>query len=356
MNTVPETVHGGLDFAELRSLDLDASSVLDFSASINPLGAPPGVWDSMRAVSLAAYPDRDCYALRERLADTLQVSSTSILIGNGSTELIHLLARAYLQPQDCAVIFAPTFGEYETGCRIAGARTVHIRSSESLGFQWDFEAALQTIRESKPGVTFLCNPNNPTGVYLDQDVVEQIAAEVAHHGVLVLDEAYVPFVREAWDSRTLLERPNVVILHSMTKDYALTALRVGYMLASPDVVARVRSLQVSWSVNTLAQAAAVDALAHPEHVESGRRIVERSKAYLVEELEKMGLAVSPGAANFMLVDVGDAARIRKNLLLRGICVRDCASFGLPKHIRIGMKKLDECERLVGSLRQALADD
>jgi len=275
-------------------------------------------------------------------------------VGNGSTELIHLLARACLQPGDSAVIFGPTFGEYEAGCRIADARIVHISSSESLGFQWDLNAALQTIRETRPGITFLCNPNNPTGVYLDKESVLRIADEVAHHGVLVLDEAYVPFVREAWDSRPLLEHSNVVILHSMTKDYALTALRVGYMLASPTIVARVRSLQISWSVNAFAQAAAVAALEHPDHVERGRKVVERSKAYLVAELENMGLAFSVGAATFVKDKVGDAASIRKNLLLRGICVRDCASFGLPEHIRVGIKTLDECERLVESLREVLA--
>ena len=301
MNTAPETVHGGLDFAELRSLDIDASNVLDFSASINPLGAPPGAWDAMRAVNLATYPDRDCAALRDKLADILQVSSASVLVGNGSAELIHLMTRAYLQPGDSAVIFSPTFGEYEAGCRIAGATSIHISALESFGFEWDLTAVLQTVRKIKPGITFLCNPNNPTGVYLDKDAVVRIANEVARHGVLVIDEAYVPFVRDTWDSRTLLERANIVILRSMTKDYALTALRVGYMLASPEIIARVRSFQISWSVNALAQAAAVDSLEHADHVESGRMVVEQSKAYLVKELENMGLAFSPGAANFVIV-------------------------------------------------------
>ena len=347
-------VHGGTNVAELRALGLSPGDALDFSASINPLGAPDGVLRAMRSVDLAAYPDTDCIALSEALAERLGVSTAHILVGNGSTELIHLTARAYLDAGDDAVIFAPTFGEFGAACEMQGARVVSIMAHERDGFEWDIGEAAETIERVSPSLVFLCNPNNPTGRYLSADDVRRIAEAAPADGLLLLDEAYLPFVDERWDSITLPDLGNVALLRSMTKDYALTALRLGYMLAPPDVVERIGAWQHSWSVNGLAQAAGIAALAETGHVESGRKVVEGAKRYLTEELGALGLGCMPSAANFLLVKVGDARTLRQALLERhGVIVRDCASFGLPEHIRIGIRTIDECGRLVAALRDIL---
>ena len=357
-------VHGGTNIAELRSLGLRPEDVLDFSASINPLGAPRAVSPAMNGVNLAAYPDTECTALREALADRLDVSPKQILAGNGSTELIHLTARAYLsQPvrpepvegsQPTALIFTPTFGEFEAACAMQNARIVGIAANEADRFSWEIEKAIRTIAEQSPILVFLCNPNNPTGRYMSEEDVREIAGALPQDSILLLDEAYLPFVDSRWNSLPLLELGNVALLRSMTKDHALTALRLGYMLAPPDVVERVRTQQHSWSVNALAQAAGIAALADTAHVENGRHEVRDAKRYLIDELAALGLHFIPSAANFLLVDVGSAKVVRHTLLKRQhINVRDCASFGLSNYIRIGIRTKEDCKRLVAALRDVL---
>ena len=346
--------HGGTNVAELRSLGLRPEDVLDFSASINPLGAPPAVTLAMNGVDLAAYPDTECTALRESLAERLGVSTAHILVGNGSTELIHLTARAYMGNDSRTVIFAPTFGEFQAACSIQGANVLEITARESNEFAWNIENAARIIAQHQPSLVFLCNPNNPTGHYLSEEEVREIASALPQDSLLLLDEAYLPFVDTRWNSLPLLDLGNVALLRSMTKDFALTALRLGYMLAPPDVVQRVRAQQHSWSVNGLAQAAGIAALSDTAHVEDGRRAVQDAKRYLTGELDTLGLRYTPPTANFVLVKSGNAKTLRRSLLERhGIIVRDCASFGLPEYIRIGVRTKEDCKRLVAALRDIL---
>ena len=348
-------VHGGLDPAELRDLGLCQESVIDFSASINPLGTPSAVREAIAGVDPAAYPDRECTALRGALSAHLGVGAESVLVGNGSTELVHLLARAHLGLGSPALVFGPTFGEYEAAALAAGATVSHALAEEGKGFRWQPSEGATLIRQEHPALVFLCNPNNPTGVYLDESSVRRIAGALDSAGLLVVDEAYVSFVDEAWDSTALLQLGNVALLRSMTKDYGLAGLRLGYLLAPPGVVDRVGSLQPSWSVNALAQAAGVAALGCQEHLAEAREVVWKGRAYLEGELSNMGLAPVPSSANFLLVKVGGATELRRRLLARGLCFRDCSSFGLPDYIRIAVLGPEECRRLVRELKGALAD-
>ena len=349
------TVHGGIDPVELRSLGLRREQVLDFSASINPLGPSSAVRKSAAGADLASYPDRESTVLREALAARFALSPDGLLVGNGSTELIHLLARACLAPGDRCLIFTPTFGEYEAAAAAAVAEVHCIRAEESNGFLWPVADAIRAVADLRPAIVFLCNPNNPTGVHLDPEAVDEIRHAVAERGLLVLDDAYAPFADCRWDTLPLLQRGNVAILRSMTKDHALAGARLGYLIAQPDVVAAVSRLQHAWSVNAVAQAAGLAALEDDAHIEAARQVIHEAKASLLVELRAMGLSPTPSAANFVMVRVGDAANLRLRLLRRGIAVRDCASFGLPDHIRIAVRRPDECARLVRALREVVAD-
>ena len=353
--THPGPIHGGLNVRELELLGLCPEEVLDFSASINPLGAAPGVMEALRNLPVCAYPDRSCLELRRALAAHLDIQPGSILVGNGSTELIHLIARAFLTPSATAVVFSPTFGEYAAACRLSGVSPVSIRSQCEAQFQWDLTRALNLISRLKPSLVFVCNPNNPTGTYLSEEAVRRIAESLGSPGLLILDEAYRSFVDAGWKSQGLLRMGNVALLRSMTKDYALAGIRLGYMLASKEVLAQVGRFQYSWSVNAAAQAAGLVALDHPHHVERGRRMVGAGKKFLTDALGRMGLECPPSAANFMLIRVGKAARLRRELLTRfRVCVRDCASFGLPEHIRVCVRNLEDCRRLVLALKATTA--
>lgn len=347
-------VHGGLDHAELESLGLVPGDILDFSANINPLGTAPGVLQAVHGVDPAAYPDPACLELRKALGARLGLAPEHILAGNGSTELIHLLGRACLKPGANAVIFTPAFGEYEAACRIQGVEPDCISASRDEEFRWDLSGALEFLAARQPDLVFLGNPNNPTGRYLAEDAVAQLARALGNTGLLVLDEAYISFVEAHWDSRPLLELGNVALLRSMTKDHALAGLRLGYLLAAPEILARISALRYCWSTNALAQAAGVAALEHHDHIVKGRETIREGKEYLYDELHRIGLEYVPSAANYLLVKVGDAAGLRLRLLkAHGICVRDCTSFGLPEYIRIGVRRIGDCRNLISAVKDVL---
>ena len=350
------TVHGGLDDAELRAQTLTRADVVDFSSNVNPLGASRLARDAAAAVDLSRYPDRECLLLREALAARVGVSVEQLMIGNGSTELIHLLARARMRPRSRCVIFAPTFGEYAAAAGLAGADVEFVRASESDGFNWSIPAAVRAIGSSRPAAVFLCNPNNPTGVYLDEDDVRDLSAAVGPDGLLVLDTSYAPFADDEWDATPLLRCGNVALLRSMTKDHGLAGVRLGYLAASAPVVEATRRLQPAWSVNAVAQAVGNAALDDEAHVDAARRVIRESKAYLYAQLKTMGVPALPSATNFLLARVGDAARVRRALLRRRLVVRDCTSFGLPGFIRIAVRRPDECALLTRALRDVLTHE
>jgi histidinol-phosphate aminotransferase len=352
-------VHGSIRPAELRALGLDPSQVLDFSASISPLGTPAGLWDALWQVDLTTYPDPENLALREALSAQLNVAPQRILVGNGSTEIIHLLARAHLTPPsgaaaETAVLLTPTYGEYLGACRLAGANifNCNARFTPELPqvFSWDIDEIRRHIIAQRAGLTFVCNPNNPTGVYLPEGNIRVLADAAGEaDGLLVLDEAYVNFVTDSWDSLPLVDAGPVVALRSMTKDYALTGLRLGYAVADEAVIARLASFQPDWSVNSLAQAAGLCALADDGYLERARDAVDRSKQLLIDRLTASGYTVLPSAANFLLVEVGNGTMMREQLLRHGLVVRDCGSFGLPQCIRIGIRAESDCDRLAEAM-------
>ena len=335
-------VHGGIKAAELRALGLRPEDCLDFSASVSPLGPPAGVAEAIAGVDLTAYPDPHCLALTEAVAahhadDGANIAN--VIVGNGSTEIIHLLTRAYIgsPPAGCsnaALLLTPTYGEYDGAVRISGGR-ISVLEAARVGnaFTWDTDAVASRISVERPALTFVCNPNNPTGALMTVGEVRVIADAVADvGGLLVVDEAYINLSerRAEADAVSLAARHDAVVaLRSMTKDYALTALRLGYAVAGEPVIARLAVLQPDWSVNGLAQAAGVVALADAGYLERARQAVAVSRDYVAGRLAALGIRCYPTAANFVLAQVGDAGKLRDRLARRGLFVRDCTSFGLP---------------------------
>ena len=358
-------VHGSIGPSELRALGLNPEDVLDFSASISPIGPPEGVWDAMRSVDLSRYPDPECLELRETICRHLstperEIPIERVLVGNGSTEIFHLLARVFLSQQPdkgTALLMTPTYGEYDGACRLADARILNFGANLEGDFSWDIDSAAELIAENEPNIVLICNPNNPTGVYLSRQEIESLAdATRDAGGLLVVDEAYLAFVEEPWDSLPLLDRPEVTLVRSMTKDYAQTALRLGYALASENVVAKLREFQPDWSVNTLAQKAGASALNDADYLPRARATVFSAKKFLSDELKNLEFEVPSSQANFILVKVGDAPKWRSSLLAKGFVVRDCTSFGLPEYIRIGILPIGDCQRLAQAMGEVVASE
>jgi histidinol-phosphate aminotransferase len=261
------------------------------------------------------------------------VLSEHVALGNGSAELLWLIALAVLQRLDRVVVVGPTFGEYARAARTVGAEVTEVKAPADV---------------PPARLVFVCNPNNPTGTLVGRREIELLLDEQPDR-VVVLDEAYAAFVAERWPAEHLLHvHPNLIVLRSLTKDHALPGLRLGYLLASPAVAGAVEAVRPPWSVNAGALRAGLATLA-PEaqaHVARARALVATSRRILTEGLTALGYVVQASAANFILVHVGDATAFRRALLPHGIIVRDCTSFGLPAYVRIACRMPEQCARLL----------
>jgi histidinol-phosphate aminotransferase len=332
---LPAVPHGSVAANELAGLGLRPGEVIDFSVNTNPLGPAPSVLAAIASADWRRYPGDDERPLRRALAERAGVTAEQVVLGNGSAELLWLVALAALRPGERAAIVGPTFGEYARAARVVGAEVYQV------------EAPAQA---PEARVLFLCNPNNPTGAYR---LADEIAGSLddAPDRLVVLDEAYAGFVEERWPSEPLLTRGNLVILRSMTKDHALPGLRLGYALAAAAVAQALEAVRPPWSVNAGALRAGLAALepAALAHVTRGRDAVCAARRLLIEGLLALGYRVWPSRANFVLVEVGDGARLRQALLPHGLVVRDCASFGLPTCVRIACRDEEACRRLLDVL-------
>ncbi len=357
-------VHGGIKESDLRALGLRLDDCLDFSASVSPLGPPDGVASAIAAVDLTAYPDPHCLALTEAIAAHHSddgVSINNVIVGNGSTEIIHLLTRVCIGRSptgrdDTALLLTPTYGEYDGAVRISGGKVATIPATRTrCGFRWGPVEVAERIDAERPALTFVCNPNNPTGALMsraDLQILADAAAGVG--GLLVVDEAYINLSDQRAEADVVplaASHGSVVALRSMTKDYALTSLRLGYAVASANVIARLAAFQPDWSVNGLAQAAGIVAISDTKYLALARQAVAASRRCVVDGLASLGIASYPAAANFVLADVGDAAELTGQLMRRGLFVRDCSSFGLSDCIRIGLRPVDDCQRLIDAITE-----
>jgi histidinol-phosphate aminotransferase len=344
--------HGGPNYAELEQLGISPDEVLDFSVSSNPFGPPPRVKEALATMDITRYPDSEATQLRRSLSLKLSISPQNILVGSGSTELVRIATLAYLEQEDAALIIEPTFGEYEAACRIARAQVLKQWLSQDEGFKLKLEESIGLIQRYEPKIIFICNPNNPTGQYLDKGEVKQVLASTSD-SLVVLDEAYVSFVAGAWSSLDMIWGGNLLILRSMTKDYALAGLRLGYAIAHERITTTLRRVCPPWNVNAVAQQAGILALSEEGYLEQCRVKTQQAKEYLLTELTHLGLSPSPSQANFFLMKVGDARQFRQALLEQRILVRDCTSFGLPQYVRIAPRTMPECQRLIEAIEEII---
>jgi histidinol-phosphate aminotransferase len=350
--TTPYDQHGAFDYAELEALGLSPDEIIDFSVNINPFGPSPKVKEALQNMVLDRYPDRESLALRRALANKLDTIPEQIVIGNGTAELLWLLATAFIQPGDKALILGPTFGEYTRSVSLFGGKTTIIQAKPESEFHVEAELVEKTLSKIQPKLVFICTPNNPTGTVIRPRNIQSWAN--SHPNTLfIIDEAYHHFA-PGFVSCLSLNLPNVVILRSMTKDYAIAGLRLGYAAGHTkiiDALARVRS---PWNVNAAAQIAGLAALNDNDHLQKTLGKLQQTKIEFITGLNKLGLHPLPSQTHYMMLDVGNATDFRRKLLSYGIQVRDCTSFGWPQYIRISTRTPDENAQLLAALKEILS--
>ena len=349
LTQIPAAVHGALDYSELQQRQLLPTAVIDFSENSNPFGPAPGVSRALAAMDPARYPDRECLALRQALAEQSGANPADIVVGNGAAELLWLVAFAFLERGNRVLILGPTFGEYVRMARLMGTDVMEWRADVTTAFAVAPDAVARQIAAVQPKLIFLCNPNNPTGTVIDSAVIAAWAKD-APQTLFVVDEAYLAFV-PGLRSLYAWRLPNVLIIRSLTKEYALAGLRLGYAVGPTTLVAGVAQARVPWSVNAAAQAAGLAALADQDHLQRTLTALRVAKAELVAGLHALGLAPLPSQTHYFLLNVGDGAAFRQRLLTHGLLMRDCASFGLPAFVRIATHKPAENQTLLLYLKK-----
>jgi threonine-phosphate decarboxylase len=356
-------MHGGNVHEAARETGRSVRQILDFSASINPLGPAPAVRRALEAAFAQAlhYPDPDCVALREALAERFGVGVDQVAIGNGSTELIHLLP-AVLGIRH-AVVAGPTFSEYARAVGGAGGRVTMIQARRREGYRPPVSRVGQMLRApGRPDAVFICNPNSPTGQAVPALEITRLAVLAAQHNVrLIVDETFAEYCENRSVLPEVSRLPSLLVLRSFTKFYALPGFRVGYLIGHGKVLDRIRERQPPWSVNTFAQTAAVAALRDRRHAKRSLAYMDRERPYLTAALGALpGVVVYPSTANFLLLELPaprPASVAAEQLRWRGILVRDCSSVpGLTETtLRVAVRTRAENRRLISQLAAFLEE-
>jgi threonine-phosphate decarboxylase len=335
-----------------------ASSILDFSANVNPDGPPPRVRERLaerlhEPGFLERYPDGEYRELAEVLAERLEVDPSAVLISNGATALIRQSVKA--ASADTAVFPIPAFSEYEAALRAAGTSPVTHLLREEEGFRLDVEALREVLRSRRPGLCLVNNPHNPSGALASRAEMRSLLSTTREIGTtLVVDEAFIDYAPEETVCSEVAG-PGLIVIRSLTKFYGIPGLRVGFAVASKDEAGRLAAQIPSWPAGRLDVAAALAALESSDD-ERARRENRSRRALLEEGLRRCGLECFPSAANFLLIRLAEnmPAPIVAERLVRDhrILVRDCSSYeGLPKgrYLRVAVRRPEENERLLAAL-------
>ena len=358
-------VHGGEVWEAASKIGLGKEEILDFSSSVNPLGASRKALESIKANLryIPSYPDSNSTELREAIASHFKgISRDNVIAGNGSTELIYLFVDTFMRKGDVALIPAPTFGEYERAVRKIGEEPKYVKPNADF----QFSPAVFAGALSGAKIVFFCNPNNPTSVLTPPEQLTAIVERALDENAFVfLDEDFLEFVdgEEHFSLIGKIRRyPNLFVLRSFTKIFGLTGLRIGYGIASEEIINILLNAKIPWNVNCLAQAAAIVALGDEEHLKKTRELIKGEKAFLMRELMQIKAVKTYHAdANFIFMDIRQsgytATQLKERMLRDKILIRDCSSFtGLDEYyIRVAVKTRRENERLLEAFRKIVGN-
>jgi len=339
-----------------RELGLAPETIVKLASNENPLGPSPRVLEAVRQAlpELTRYPDGNGFTLKQSLAHRYGAAPEQITLGNGSNDILELVARAFLAPGLNAVFSAHAFAVYPIATQAAGAQGKVVPARD---WGHDLDAMLAAI-DAQTRVIFLANPNNPTGTWFGAEALERFLAQVPEQVLVVLDEAYIEYAEgsELPDGLAYLaQHPNLLVSRTFSKAYGLAALRVGYAISSPRIADVLNRVRQPFNVNSLALAAACAALEDEDYLRASREANTAGMRQLEAGFRALGLSWIPSRGNFIAVDFArDAAPVNQALLHEGVIVRPVAGYGMPTFLRVSIGTEAENARLLDALQQVLA--
>jgi len=344
----------GKPLSELER-ELGITHSIKLASNENPLGASPKVADAIVEAlpDIGRYPDGGGFELRRALAEKHNIDAACVTLGNGSNDVLDMVARVFLAPGTESLFSQYAFAVYPICSQAAGADLV-VAPARDYGH--DLQAMQQRIGP-RTRVVWIANPNNPTGTWLDSHALYAFIASLPANVIVVLDEAYTEYVAHDDNpdgTRWLNEFPNLIVTRTFSKAYGLASLRVGYALSHPDIADLLNRVRQPFNVNSLAQVAALAALQDQAFIERTVEVNRSGMIQLLQGIERLGLGYIPSVGNFITVDFArDAASIDQALLQQGCITRPLANYGMPNHLRFTIGLEEENARLLTSLRAVL---
>lgn len=345
----------GKPISELER-ELGIQDSVKLASNENPLGPGPKARQAIAAMlgELGRYPDGGAFDLRRALAEHHGVSPAAITVGNGSNDVLDLIARAFLHPGVESLFSEYAFAVYPISTQAVGATA---RVAKALDHGHDL-AAMSNLVNDKTRVVWIANPNNPTGTWLSANLLKSFIGSLPKTCVVVVDEAYTEYVSEPDfpDATNWIETfPNLIVTRTFAKAHGLAALRVGYGISDPRLAELLNRVRQPFNVNALAQAAAAAAIGDREHVRASVEVNRAGMRQLTETFERLGIRYIPSVGNFVTIDLGrPAGPVNEALLRRGVIVRPVGNYGLPNHLRISVGLEQENARFLAALEDLLS--
>ena len=349
---------GGKPIAELaREMGLNEADIVKLASNENPLGISPKAQMAIdEAVhDIARYPDGNSFELRKCVSDKFGVSHSQIVFGNGSNDILELVARAFLTAKDEAIYSQHAFAVYPLVTQAVGATGVVV-SAKNYGH--DLDGFLKAITP-KTKLIFIANPNNPTGTLLNKDALRAFIHAVPANVLIVLDEAYDEYLSAENKSEAigwLSEFDNLIISRTFSKAYGLAGLRIGFGLMHADVADMLNRVRQPFNVNSIAQVAAVASLADKDFVVRSYAANQAGMVQMTQGLSELGLEYIPSYANFVSLKVKNASKVNQQLLQNGVIVRPIANYEMPEYLRVSIGLFSENARFLSVLKTILSNN
>lgn len=338
-----------------RELGLNPADIIKLASNENPLGPSETALAAARKAldELCLYPDGNGFDLKQALAKRLGVGMNQITLGNGSNDVLEIIARCFATPDTEVVYSQYAFAVYPLVTQAIGAKGIAVPAKD---WGHDLDAMAEAVTE-RTRLVFVANPNNPTGTVHTADAIEAFLDRIPEQVPVVLDEAYCEYLTGDGypDGVKLLQRyPNLIVCRTFSKAWGLAALRVGYSVSSAAIADILNRVRQPFNVDSVALAAATAVLGDEAYLQRSREVNAAGLRQLTEGFDRMGLTYIPSAGNFVAVEVGEAAAgVYQALLARGVIVRPVAGYGMPRHLRVSVGLPEENERFLDALAEAL---